>query len=105
MLLRYLKNDRIILTQYLKPSSLWNSLKQNFIYTGKVKKIIKGFGALVSLDSETAGLVQNAFIDSISDDATSFIANGKSHEVGSTVRVQILSIFKENRKAYLKIIE
>lgn len=96
--------NRIILTQYLKPS-LWNSLKQNFIYTGKVKKIIKGFGVLISLDDETAGLIQNAFIESMSDDMTTFVASGKTYKMGDFVKVQILSIFKEDRKAYLKIVE
>lgn len=98
------KDNRIILTQYLKPS-LWNSLKQNFIYVGKVKKIINGFGVLVFLDNDTVGLVQNAFLDSISDDERSFSANSKTYKMGDTVKVQILSVFKENRKAYLKILE
>jgi len=84
-----LKGDKVILSQMLR-ESLWDSIRVNQIRVGKVRAI-KPFGALIALDDETTGLIQNTYIDK----------SGKTLKIGDTVNVKIVSVIKDDRKIYL----
>ena len=84
-----LRGDKVILSQMLR-ESLWDSIRVNQIREGKVRAI-KPFGALIALDDETTGLIQNTYIDK----------SGKTLKIGDTVNVKIVSVIKDDRKIYL----
>jgi ribosomal protein S1 len=84
-----IKNNKIILTQILK-ESLWDTIKVGKIMTGKIRDI-KNFGALISLDDETTGLIQTAYISKYS----------RKLNTGDEVKVKVISLAKDDRKIYL----
>jgi len=84
-----IKNNKIILTQILK-ESLWDSIKVGKVLTGKIRDI-KNFGALISLDGETTGLIQTAYISKYN----------KKLNVGDELKVKVISLMKDDRKIYL----
>jgi small subunit ribosomal protein S1 len=84
------KKDRIILTQVIR-ESLWDTIKVNHILKGEIIDV-KNFGALVSLDDETNGLIQNAHIP-----------EGRVIKTGDIVNVKVVSIIKDDRKIYLSL--
>ena len=84
-----IKNNKIILTQILK-ESLWDTIKVGKILTGKIRDI-KNFGALISLDEETTGLIQTAYINKYS----------KKLNIGDEIKVKVISLIRDDRKIYL----
>ena len=84
-----IKNNKIILTQILK-ESLWDSIKVGKIMSGKIRDI-KNFGALISLDEETTGLIQTSYITKYS----------KSLNIGDEIKVKVISLMRDDRKIYL----
>lgn len=82
--------DKIILTQILK-ESLWDEIKIGQTIDGSVKAI-KPFGALISLDDETIGLIHTTELDK----------NSSKIEEGSDIKVKVLSVDRLNRKIFLK---
>jgi ribosomal protein S1 len=84
-----IKNNKIILTQILK-ESLWDNIKVGKILTGKIRDI-KSFGALISLDDETTGLIQTTYISKYE----------KKLNIGDEVKVKVISLIKDDRKIYL----
>lgn len=88
-----LKDDKIILTQILR-ESLWDNIKLNQIKEGVVCSI-KSFGALVALDDETTGLIQKTYIEK----------SNITLKTGDNVKVKVVTIFKDERKIYLDLVE
>jgi len=86
-----LKKKKIILTQILR-KSLWDTIRKDKIIEGKVITI-KPFGALVQLDEETNGLIQNSYIQK----------NNIKLKSGDNVSVRVLSVIKDDRKIYLSV--
>ncbi len=86
------RNKQIILTQILK-ESLWDKIKVGKVLTGKVIDV-KNFGALVSLDYETMGLIQTTYL----------IKNNVKLVKGEEVKVKVISVIKDDRKIYLNIV-
>lgn len=82
--------EKIIMTQILK-ESLWDEIKigQNIVGTVKV---VKPFGALITLDEETIGLIHTSELDK----------NGASLEEGADINVRVLAVDRLNRKIFLK---
>lgn len=87
------RNKKIILTQLLK-ESLWDKIKVGKILTGKVIDV-KNFGALISLDYETMGLIQTIYLTK----------SNVSLKRGDKVTVKVISVIKDDRKIYLNIIK
>lgn len=85
------KSNKIILTQDLK-ESLWDKIKVGKILTGKVIDV-KNFGALISLDYETMGLIQTTYL----------IKNNIKLDKGDKVKVKVISVIKDDRKIYLDV--
>ena len=85
------KKKKIILTQILR-ESLWDTIKKDKIIDGKVL-VIKPFGALIQLDQETNGLIQNSYIQK----------NNIKLKVGENIKVKVLSIMRDDRKIYLSL--
>lgn len=86
------KSKKIILTQMLK-ESLWDKIKVGKVLTGKVIDI-KNFGALVSLDYETLGLIQTTYL----------VNNNAKLNKGDEVKVKVISVIKDDRKIYLNLV-
>jgi len=84
-----LKGDKLILTQMLR-ESLWDTIRVGQVKDGIVRSV-KPFGALIALDDETTGLVQNTYIEK----------SGKQLKKGDNVKVKIVSVIKDDRKIYL----
>lgn len=84
-----LKGNKIILTQILR-ESLWDTIRVGNVKTGTVI-CVKPFGALISLDEETTGLIQNTYIEK----------SGLQLKSGDEVDVKIVSVIKDDRKIYL----
>jgi ribosomal protein S1 len=84
-----LKGNKIILTQILR-ESLWDTIRVGNIKNGKVI-CVKPFGALISLDAETTGLIQNTYLEK----------SGKTLKKGDLVDVKVVSVYKDDRKIYL----
>jgi len=84
-----LKGNRIILTQNLI-ETLWDTIRVGQIKEGIVKAV-KPFGALVSLDVKTTGLIQNTYIEKAK----------KSLNFNDKVTVKVVSVIKNERKIYL----
>jgi small subunit ribosomal protein S1 len=87
------KKQKIILTQILR-ESLWDTIKVKKILKGKVVKI-QPFGALIELDEETNGLIQNVYIQK----------ENITLSVGEEVTVKVESVIKDDRKIYLSLIK
>ena len=83
--------DKLILTQILR-QTLWDTLKIGDHLTGKVKTI-KNFGALISLDEETNGLIHNSELEKHSV---------KIHE-GQELKVKVISVQRGERKIFLTV--
>ena len=81
--------DQIILTQHLE-NSLWDTIRVGDTLKGKVISI-KPFGALISLDYETNGLIQTTYINK----------NDKTLKAGTEIDVLVISIIRDDRKIYL----
>lgn len=82
--------EKIILTQILK-ESLWDEIKIGQNINGNVK-VIKPFGALVTLDDETIGLIHTSELEK----------KGSTIEEGDDIKVKVLSVDRLNRKIFLK---
>ncbi len=87
------KSSKIILTQSLK-ESLWDKIKVGKILSGKVIDV-KNFGALISLDYETMGLIQTTYL----------VKNGAKLIKGEQVKVKVISVIKDDRKIYLNLVK
>jgi len=85
-----LKGDRLILTQNINTESLWNTIRVNQVKEGTVIAI-KQFGALISLDSQTMGLIQTTYINKAD----------RTLKKGEKVQVKVVSVIKDERKIYL----
>ena len=85
-----LKNNRIILTQIFR-ESVWDTIKVGNKYSGTVKKVIS-YGVLVTLDDETQGLIHKSELSNINKDL----------KKGDTVDVEVVALFKSERKIRLK---
>lgn len=87
------KTSKIILTQSLK-ESLWDKIKVGKVLTGKVIDV-KNFGALISLDYETMGLIQTTYL----------VKNSSKLFKGDEVKVKVISVIKDDRKIYLNLVK
>lgn len=87
------KNKKIILTQELK-ESLWDKIKVGKVLTGSIIDV-KNFGALVSLDYETMGLIQTTYLTK----------NNVTLKKSDKVKVKVISVIKDDRKIYLDIVK
>ena len=81
--------QQIILTQKLE-DSLWDTIRVGDKLKGNVVSI-KPFGALISLDYETNGLIQTTYINK----------NQKNIKPGDVIDVLVISIIRDDRKIYL----
>lgn len=81
--------QQIILTQKLE-DSLWDTIRVGDKIKGNVISI-KPFGALISLDYETNGLIQTTYINK----------NKKNIKPGDVIDVLVISIIRDDRKIYL----
>ena len=84
--------DKIILTQILR-ETLWDNIKNGQIINGVVKDT-KQFGTLVSLDSETVGLIHSSEMEKIS----------KKFTPGQDLKVKVLSTDRMSRKIFLTVV-
>lgn len=82
-------NYKIILTQKLE-ESLWDTINVGKVLNGVVKDV-KNFGALISLDNETLGLIQINYINKYN----------KKINIGDELKVKVISLSREDRKIYL----
>ena len=87
------RKDKIILTQIIR-DSLWDTIKVDDIVKGKVI-VIKPFGALIQLDEETNGLIQNTYLQK----------NKIDLKVGQDVEVRVTSIMRDERKINLSLVK
>ena len=85
-----LKGDRLILTQNINAESLWDTIRVNQVKEGTVISV-KPFGALISLDSQTMGLIQTTYINKAE----------RTLIKGEKVQVKVVSVIKDDRKIYL----
>jgi len=83
--------DKIILTQILR-ETLWDTIKIGQIFNCKVRDI-KSFGALVSLDDETNGLIHTSEIEKSNQKLT----------IGNMVKTKVIAVDRMSRKIYLSI--
>ena len=81
--------EQIILTQNME-NSLWDTIRVGDKLKGKVISV-KPFGALISLDYETNGLIQTTYINK----------NDRILKSGSEIDVLVISIIRDDRKIYL----
>lgn len=88
-----LKGDKIILTQILE-ETLWDTIKTNEVYQGKVKNITP-FGVLVELDAEVNGLIRKSELKNEPAD----------YNESDEINVRIISIDKQGRKIFLTDID
>jgi ribosomal protein S1 len=86
------RKNKIISTQILR-ESLWDTIKIDNIVKGKVI-VIKPFGALIQLDEETNGLIQNTYLQK----------NKIDLRVGQEIEVKVTSIMKDERKINLSLV-
>jgi len=87
------KSKKIILTQSLK-ESLWDKIKVGKVLSGKVIDV-KNFGALISLDYETMGLIQTTYL----------VKSNAKLTKGDQVKVKVISVIKDDRKIYLNLVK
>jgi ribosomal protein S1 len=83
--------DKIILTQILR-ETLWDTIKVGQGITGKVRDL-KPFGALVTLDDETNGLIHTSELDKSNQKISS----------GQEVKVKVIAVDRANRKIFLSL--
>jgi predicted RNA-binding protein with RPS1 domain len=83
--------DKIILTQILR-ETLWDTIKIGQTITGKIRDI-KPFGALVTLDSETNGLIHTSELEKSSQK----LSNGQD------VKVKVIAVDRGSRKIFLSL--
>lgn len=83
--------DKIILTQVLR-ETLWDTIRVGQVLQGKVRDL-KNFGALVTLDPETNGLIHTSELDK----------STKAIKSGEDVKVKVIAVERMNRKIYLSI--
>jgi len=88
-----LRKNKVILTQIIR-ESLWDIIKVDDIVEGKVLAI-KPFGALIQLDEETNGLIQNTYLQK----------NKIELVVGQKVEVKVISFMKDERKINLSFVK
>lgn len=81
--------DKLILTQILR-QTLWDTLKIGDKLNGRVKTI-KNFGALISLDEETNGLIHNSELEK----------QEKKIQEGQEIKVKVISVQRGERKIFL----
>ena len=81
--------QQIILTQKLE-EGLWDTIRVGDKLKGNVLSV-KPFGALISLDYETNGLIQTTYINK----------NQKNLKPGEQIDVLVISIIRDDRKIYL----
>lgn len=81
---------KLILTQILR-ETLWDSIEENDVIEGTIKAI-KQFGALVSLDDETVGLIHISKMNK----------NTKSLVVGDKLDVAVIDVDRMGRKIFLE---
>jgi small subunit ribosomal protein S1 len=86
-----LKGNKLILTQILR-ETLWDKIRVGKVLDGTVRDV-KNFGALVSLDEETNGLIQNSYLQK----------NSITLKEGEKVKVKVVSVIKDERKIYLNL--
>jgi small subunit ribosomal protein S1 len=86
------RKNKIILTQIIR-ESLWDTIKVDDVIKGKVISI-KPFGALVQLDEETNGLIQNTYLQK----------NKIDLKMGQDIEVKVTSIMKDERKINLSLV-
>jgi len=89
-----LKGNKLILTQNIDQESLWDTIKVNQVKKGKIIAV-KPFGALVSLDEQTMGLIQTTYINKANKTLTK----------GDVIDVKVISVIKDDRKIYLSFPE
>jgi len=87
-----MKKNKVILTQIIR-ESLWDNIKIDDTIIGKVI-VIKPFGALIQLDDETNGLIQNTYLQK----------NKIDLKIGQDVEVKVTSIMKDERKINLSLV-
>lgn len=83
--------DKIILTQILR-ETLWDNIKNGQLLDGRVRDI-KQFGALISLDEETMGLIHTSELEKI----------GKKFVADQEIKVKVLAVDRQNRKIFLTV--
>ena len=84
--------DKIILTQITR-ETLWDTIKIGQVFDGKVKDL-KTFGALISLDDETIGLIHNSEIEK----------SNQKLSAGGTTKVKVIAVDRMNRKIFLTLV-
>lgn len=84
--------DKIILTQVLR-ETLWDTIKVGQIIPGKVRDL-KSFGALISLDEETNGLIHSSELEKSSQKLSS----------GQEIKVKVIAVDRANRKIFLTLV-
>lgn len=80
---------QIILTQKLE-NSLWDNIRVGDVIDGRVLTV-KPFGALVSLDYETNGLIQTSFLSKIN----------RNLKKDDNIKVLVIKIMRDERKIFL----
>jgi general stress protein 13 len=73
--------------------TLWDTIKIGQAFDGLIKDI-KPFGALISLDSETNGLIHTSEIDKSNQKLT----------IGQNTKVKVIAVDRMNRKIFLTIV-
>lgn len=84
--------DKIILTQILR-ETLWDTIRSGQVLDASVKDI-KSFGALVSLDEETNGLIHNSELEKA----------GRKLRSGDNLKVKVILADRMNRKIFLSVV-
>jgi len=85
------RKNKVISTQIIR-ESLWDTIKVDDVVKGKVIAI-KPFGALIQLDEETNGLIQNTYLQK----------NKIDLKYGQEIEVKVTSIMKDERKINLSL--
>lgn len=83
--------DKIILTQILR-ETLWDTIKVGQIIGGRVRDI-KPFGALVTLDDETNGLIHTSELEK----------SNQKLSANQEVKVKVIAVDRANRKIFLTL--
>jgi ribosomal protein S1 len=84
--------DKIILTQVLR-ETLWDTIKVGQTIPGKVRDL-KPFGALITLDEETNGLIHSSELEKSSQKVS----------VNQEIKVKVIAVDRANRKIFLSLI-
>jgi ribosomal protein S1 len=84
--------DKIILTQILR-ETLWDTIKIGQTFEGNIRDI-KPFGALVTLDNETNGLIHTSEIEK----------SNQKLSIGNSIKVKVIAVDRMNRKIFLSVV-